>query len=342
MEQMTKEMNAMHIKSVLLRRDIIDIQCDKNRIRNVGIYGNEKASFEYSHPIHIEDNQQKSSEIEAENIQLDETIMLSQQKEMGTFLCQYKTYKRNYLTANPFVIVYKNDTLDIISGTVQAQSDAGNIYYSISSKNTLINNYLPTCFVSSPLQTENNKYLFLSQKETRPIFDQGHHTERLAFDTLRSNPDIFFDLIRQTAHRQDLPIVGMGVAYCSSYDSCNECFKELYTKRETLSKEINHIANHQGYKKINKDEVIPLYTLFYADKAYKDTTYTLHWEESSKKMRRDVTYDYRKKPDNCGNDKNLDDNRYIALQKNNIMLNENHIYVKLNAFQAELKEACFH
>lgn len=100
-----------------------------------------------------------------------------------------------------------------------------------------------------------------------------NHGDRLALDTFKNNLDLFFSLIRRTAHREDLQIISMGTRYFSSYDACDNCHTRIYQSNQEMRNSLTHYATRKGYAFFEEDgfnarNSIPFSTFFYASRPY--------------------------------------------------------------------------
>jgi hypothetical protein len=86
----------------------------------------------------------------------------------------------------------------------------------------------------------------------------------------------------------------MGVLYYSSYDACNPCFEKIYNNRNSISEKVNQFAKIGGYK-ISQEEPIPVYSLFYSTRPYRDNTYSISWKnpEDQKGYKKMIEHDYK-------------------------------------------------
>ena len=204
-------------------------------------------------------------------------------------------WKRNHLSANLFVIVYdtRSDTSQCIEGSLLAEESAVEHYvsydFSVSPENKGMGSKKYADFASSEVVEEvsavvkSKNYVPIIKSTLRPILDKNNHGDSLALDTIYTNIDLFFSLIRKSAHREDLPILGMGVRYFSSYDACDECFKKIFDIRGSINQELVNYVPKGGYKIKNGDN-FPFYSLFYSTRPYKESQYTVAWQypESNK------------------------------------------------------------
>jgi len=198
-------------------------------------------------------------------------------------------WSRNHLTTNLFVIVddKAKDEKRCIEGSILAENveDIPGYEFSISPANKNMNIRKIANFVSSELKETLSKhvndagYLPIYQSRLRPVFDkESNHGDRLALDTLLSNVDLFFTLIKKSAHREDLRILGMGTRYYSSYDACDTCFEAISKNRLSLVEKLTSFAKGGGYNFVKKVP-IPFYSLFYSTRPYKDGSYSISWED---------------------------------------------------------------
>jgi hypothetical protein len=214
-------------------------------------------------------------------------FLVQQVKTSGT-----DGWKRNHLAANLFAVVYdtQKEQQRRIEGSLLAEETniEDSLFYdfSISPENKGLNGRKIANFVSSQVLAEgvsqfiNSKgYLPIYQSTLRPIVDNDNHGDRLALDTVSTNIDLFFNLIRKTAHREDLPIIAMGMRYYSSYDSCDPCFKKIYDMRDTINSDLIYFAKNQKYKIQNDEENFPFYSLFYSTRPYKDSSYSINFKD---------------------------------------------------------------
>lgn len=199
-------------------------------------------------------------------------------------------WRRNHLAANLFVIVndIRTEQPKCLEGSILTGED---IFYdfSVSPENKNLNGRRVADFASSEVLAEevsefvkSKNYMPITASNLRPIFDKDNHGDRLALDTIYANSDLFFNLIRKTAHREDLTILGMGVRYFSSYDACNACFEKIYNMRTFFQEDLTNFAARRGFK-VQNEEKIPFYSLFYSTRPYKEGLYTLKWQYPEEK-----------------------------------------------------------
>lgn len=233
-------------------------------------------------------------------------------KLMDEFLCKQVNvsgtdgWKRNHLAVNLFAVVddKTEDRKRCIEGSVLAEEvQVGNniVYdFSVSPGNGSLNGRRMANFVSSDVLAAtvsefitSNGYVPIYQSKLRPLFDNDNHGDRLAVDTASANIDLFFSLIRKSAHREDMPILGIGMRYYSSYDACDSCFEKIYSSRKTLIEKLTRFAKDGGYK-LGQDGNIPLYSLFYSTRPYKEGSYSISWTDprDEKSWRAKVTSSY--------------------------------------------------
>ena len=224
---------------------------------------------------------------------LDKQVKLDKKVEINS----QNGWKRNHLTTNLFVIVDDKieDVRRCIEGSILAEEitlGKNTVYdFSVIPENKNLNGRKIADFVSSKVSEEKlskfidkNGYIPMYKSKSRPIFDINNHGDRLAIDTVSSNIDMFFSLIRKSAHREDLPILGMGLRYYSSYDACNDCFEKIYNAKNTIKEKIIRFANDGGYKICNEDNNIPFYSLFYSIRPYKKASYAIEWHNPEDDM----------------------------------------------------------
>jgi hypothetical protein len=189
-------------------------------------------------------------------------------EDVEYFLNHQGDMKRNHLAAGLFALVYDTrvDAEKIIEGAVLARNDTVDgkmlFEFDIHPGNRTSNDYQKYAdFVSSAISPDGieggnarkAKYMFLDTGVLAPVLtdplNQGerHHGDRLALDIFKTNPDLFFRLIRRTAHRADLKILAMGARYYSSYNACNDCFSKVYTAVNPLKDQLNLLALSQNY-----------------------------------------------------------------------------------------------
>lgn len=170
-------------------------------------------------------------------------------EDVGHFLEVYKNWHSNHLTASLFAVVNdkREDKIRQIEGSLLVERIEGehkaeeipsaSYDFSVLPGNKGISKSKRKVNFSSqevPAETPFSKlidergYLSVSKGQLRPITPTNNHGDQLALDTVTTNIDLFFSLIRKTAHRHDLPIIGMGMRYYSSYDGCDDCFRKIY------------------------------------------------------------------------------------------------------------------
>lgn len=193
--------------------------------------------------------------------------------------------RRNHLIANSYVAIYNTTTenREIIEGTLYARkiADAGEpggsseIEWLMRPNNAGTAGYEKANFMSSSPTgpVDAGGCLPLSRADVRPLSDDDNHGDRLALDTFKNNPDLFFSLIRRTAHREDLQIISMGTRYFSSYDACDNCHTRLYQSNQEMRDSLTHYATRKGYTffeegVFNAENSIPFSTFFYASRPY--------------------------------------------------------------------------
>ena len=194
--------------------------------------------------------------------------------------------RRNHLIANGYVSVYDttDETRKIIEGTLHARKveDAGaqggtsEIEGMMRPNNAGVVGFEPANFISSSYNSPTvgrEGCLPLAQTDVRPLSDSDNHGDRLALDTFKNNMDLFFGLIRRTAHREDLQIISMGTRYFSSYDACDNCHTRLYAGNQDMRGPLTHYAKRKNYaffedEEFNAEDNIPFSTFFYASRPY--------------------------------------------------------------------------
>jgi len=216
--------------------------------------------------------------------------------DMDLFL-QQNGWKRNHLCADLFAMVYdtRDEQAKVLDGTLLARKESDNEYtFAIRAGNTGINGYKFADFVSSPVPSKvmdamdanAANYEMIDSVALRPVTDKdGSHGDRLALDTIKTNPQLFFNLISRTAHREDLKIISMGIRYTSSYDACNPCFEKIFDARNGLNVALNAIATSQGYSVHNSiGASFSTYGLFYSARPYfnnPELTYVANWVDAA-------------------------------------------------------------
>jgi hypothetical protein len=221
-----------------------------------------------------------------------------------------KGWRNNHLTASLYVIVYdrREEKVRQIAGSLLVQkmereTKSGELpspFYDFSvlpgnkglgSDRRKVNFSSKEVFAETPFSKEIDLrgYLSISKDQLRPITEVNNHGDQLALDTIITNSDLFFSLIRRTAHRHDLSIMGMGVRYCSSYDACDACFRKIYDARGYISKTLTGIASVHGYSirptPLSNSKEIPFYSLFYSSRPYtggestSPASYALSWTD---------------------------------------------------------------
>jgi len=220
-------------------------------------------------------------------------------------------WKRNHLAVSVFVIVNdkQKDKKRRIEGTLlveeSGEKESVSHDFSVSPGDKALNGRKKADFMSSNSEDkvilgviDGYGYLPLSRSSLRPLTDQDNHGDRLALDTISTNIDLFFSLIRRTAHREDLPILGMGVRYYSSYDACNECYRRIYDARTSLKRTLIDFAKSQKYTIADASGEFPFYSLFYSYRPYKETSYAACWQHPNDKqvynfpLKSDYTFSY--------------------------------------------------
>jgi hypothetical protein len=196
-------------------------------------------------------------------------------------------WNTNHLFCNLFVNVFDTtkDEEKLLEGTLSAKKllkAEEEVFYKYSTNS--VGNSRIIDFVSSPVSDLVEKYCDekkiypLSQKDIRPLQDQNNHGDRLALDTVSTNTDLFFSLIKKVGHREDFIIKSMGLRYQSSYDACNNCFEKIYDSSSQLKLKLNQRAKEDSYK--IKDD-FEFHSLFYANRPYRDTSYHVLWKNPS-------------------------------------------------------------
>jgi hypothetical protein len=204
-------------------------------------------------------------------------------------------WHNNYLTASLFAIVYdkKEDNLRRIEGSLLVEGiereiksgEPPSLSYDFSilpgnkglrkdkQKVNFSSKFISKEFSENiPFSSlaDGIKYLSISKEQLRPITETNNHGDQLALYTIATNIRLFFNLIDKTAHKQDLPILSMGVRYYSSYDACDTCFKKIYDTRGLISRELTSTALSQGYSIVaiapGEARDIPFDSLFYASR----------------------------------------------------------------------------
>jgi len=193
--------------------------------------------------------------------------------------------RRNHLIANCYVSVFNTTTENrqIIEGTLYARkvADAGEpggsseIEWLMRPNNAGTAGFEKANFMSSSPTgpVDAGGCLSLSKADVRPLGDDDNHGDRLALDTFENNIDLFFSLIRRTAHREDLQIISMGTRYFSSYDACDNCHTRLYQSHQRMRDSLTHYATRKSYTffeegEFNAENSIPFSTFFYASRPY--------------------------------------------------------------------------
>lgn len=171
---------------------------------------------------------------------LNDMDLFLQQRTPGVPHKDDVTWKRNHLCTDLFALVYDttDDQAKVLDGTILANKESDNEYtFAIRAGNLGITGYKTADFVSSSVRpveiaamgTNAVNYEIIDSGVLNPVTDrQGTHGDRLALDTVKTNPHLFFNLIRRTAHREDLKIISMGIRYTSSYDACIPCFEKIF------------------------------------------------------------------------------------------------------------------
>lgn len=205
-------------------------------------------------------------------------------------------WKRNHLCADLFALVYdtSDDKTKVLDGTLLARKESDGEYtFAIRAGNAGIFGYKAADFVSSSVTPGDMaamganaaNYEIIDSLALRPVTDNGNHGDRLALDTIKTNPHLFFNLIRRTAHREDLKIISMGIRYTSSYDACNPCFEKIFDARNGLNMALNAIATSQGYSVHHSiGESFSTYGLFYSARPYykpPELTYVANWKDAA-------------------------------------------------------------
>jgi hypothetical protein len=202
-------------------------------------------------------------------------------KEVDSFVSSTKKWNENHLSLDLFVTVREgSDPPKLIEGTVYVQRDDGThgattkyVDFDIRPGNKNMLGYKIADFVSCGQSIPDMKYEFLDVDILRPSTDKewgNNHGDRLALDILKTNPHLFFNLIRRTAHRADLKIMNMGVRYLSTYDACIPCFNKIFDARASLNDTLNDIARKQGFS-IDPPLAtsgFSTYSLFYSTRPY--------------------------------------------------------------------------
>jgi len=221
--------------------------------------------------------------------------------------------RRNHLIANCYVSVFNTttDARQIIEGTLYARkiADEGapgglsEIEWLMRPNNQGTAGFERANFMSSPYEDpaagpiDRGGCLPLARADVRPLSDDGNnhgnHGDRLALDTFKNNIDLFFSLIRRTAHREDLQIISMGTRYFSSYDACDGCLPMLYQSHQKMRDSLTYFATRKSYTffeegEFNEENIIPFSTFFYASRPYVGTNpgITYYGEDSGQNKRK--------------------------------------------------------
>jgi hypothetical protein len=273
----TLRVTERNVSEVRLRRDRSSSQ------ENVGRYFAGKAYVRIALP-----EEESDEDIE---IPFNETH-LERLNQMDLFLQSADAkWRRNHLCADLFALVYdtRDESYKVLDGTLLAQKniDVNNkvfFDFDLRPNNQNLGGYKLADFVSSSFSRPSETYEFIDKDALRPVSDAGNHGDRLALDTIKTNPHLFFNLIRRTAHREDLKILSMGTRFISSYDACQPCFEKICDSRDGAKTTLNTMASTQGYSlhpSVSTDG-FPMYGLFYSARPYWKTperTYVAYWEE---------------------------------------------------------------
>lgn len=278
------------VSEVSLRRDRSSSQ------KNVGRYFAGKAY------VRVKPSQEESDE----DIEIPfQTSHQGRLKDMDLFLqSRDLKWKRNHLCADLFALVYdtRDESYKVLDGSLltQKNNDAnGGVFFDFDLRpnNQNLGGYKLADFVSSSFSEISATYEFVDKDALRPITDLDNHGDRLALDTINTNPHLFFNLIRRTAHREDLKILSMGTRFISSYDACQPCFEKIFDSRDGTKITLNAIAKTQGYSlhpSVPADG-FSMYGLFYSARPYRkppENTYVAYWGEEGHNVETTIEYDF--------------------------------------------------
>ena len=283
-------------------RTSVSIRRDTDDIRNAGSYFSGKAL------IQVDSMTKEPEDSDVESVVVDFNAGHSSRLDHMDQFLKCDGWKRNHLSADMFVLVYDStdDEKKVIEGTILARKEAvpdNEFTFAVRPNNTVVPGYKFADFVSSPVTSietmgENAaSYEFIDNSSLKTVTDDGNHGDRLALDTIKTNPHLFFNLMRRSPHREDLKIISMGTRYTSSYDACNGCFKKIYDSRISIQSSLNAIAQSQGYSFYQHKPDFPVYTLFYSARPYfklPEKTYTAFWKDQTtqkgKKFQTNIPY----------------------------------------------------
>lgn len=209
-------------------------------------------------------------------------------KDMDDFLISAK-WIINHLCADLFALVFdtRDESYKVLEGTLLTQKNTeakkkAFFDFDLRPNNQQLGGYKLVDFVSSSFNQTSETYEFVDKNDLRPVTDTDNHGDRLALDTIKTHPHLFFNLIRRTAHREDLKILSMGTRFISSYDACEPCLEKIFDSRDETKTILNAMATTQGYSlhsSVSADG-FSMYGLFYSARPYckpPEMTYVAYW-----------------------------------------------------------------
>lgn len=285
----------------------VGIRRDYGEIQSAGMYFSGRAFIKRP----AEGDEIELGNLEIPFVENHQTKLSHMDSFLMTDTNSHPKWLRNHLAADLFTIVFdaRKEKIKLLEGTLQVRKELapdGEYTFAIRDGNSLISGYKFADFVSDLVISSTidvmganaDNYEFINTIALKPVTDpSNNHGDRQALDTIKTNPHLFFNLMRREGHREDLKILSMGIRYSSSYDACKGCFEKIYDARNSFNSTLYSISSMQGYsihESVTVTSEIPTYNLFYSMRPYfkkgsKTTNVTAYWRSSTEEIRTEET-----------------------------------------------------